>query len=77
MNDKVSMEDGGKRISGLYVVKDGIVTVTASNGSATRGVIEGSMLSAETLARALLLQLHRHKAPTRPVRPSANSRCTR
>ena len=46
MNDKVSMEDGGKRISGLYFVKDGIVTVTASNGSATRGVIEESMLSA-------------------------------
>ena len=64
MNEKVSIEDGGKRISGPYVVKDGMVTVTASNGRATRGVIEDSMLSAETLARTLLLQLHRHEAPT-------------
>jgi hypothetical protein len=64
MNEKVSMEDDGKRISGRYVVKNGIVTVTASNGRATRGVIEDSLLSAATLARALLLQLHRHGAPT-------------
>jgi hypothetical protein len=64
MNEKVSMEDSGKRISGRYVVKDGMVTVTASNGRAKRGVIEDRMLSAETLARALLLQLHRHQAPT-------------
>jgi hypothetical protein len=64
MNEKVSMEDDGKCISGRYVVKDGIVTVTASDGRATRGVVEDSMLSAATLARALLLQLHRHEAPT-------------
>jgi hypothetical protein len=64
MNEKVSMEDDGKRISGRYVVKNGIVTVTASTGRATRGVIEDSMLSVATLARALLLQLHRHEAPT-------------
>ena len=49
MNEKVSMEDDGKRISGRYVVKDGMVTVTASNGRAKRGVIEDRMLSAETL----------------------------
>jgi hypothetical protein len=64
MNGQVSMEDDGKRISGRYVVKNGIVTVTASNSRATRGAIEDSMLSAATLARALLLQLHRHEAPT-------------
>jgi hypothetical protein len=63
MNEKVSMEDGGKRISGRYVVKDGMVTVTGSNGRAKRGVIEDRMLSAETLVRAFLLQLHRHQAP--------------
>ena len=36
MYEKVSMEDGGKRISGRYVVKDGMVTATASNGRVTR-----------------------------------------
>lgn len=62
MNEKVSMEGDGKRISGRYAVKDGIVTVTASNGRITKGAIKDSMLSPETLARVLLLQLHRHAA---------------
>jgi hypothetical protein len=64
MNEKVSMEDDGKRISGRYAVRDGIVTVTASDGRTMRGVVEASMLSAETLARTLLLQLQRNEAPT-------------
>jgi hypothetical protein len=59
MSEKITLEDDGKRISGSYVVRDGMVTVTASDGSTTTGVIEDSMLSAETLAKTLLLQLHR------------------
>jgi hypothetical protein len=64
MNEKVSFEEAGKCISGQYVVRDGMVTVTASDGRTMRGVIEDSMLSEETLAKTLLFQLHRHEAPT-------------
>lgn len=41
-----------------------MVTVTAANGGATRGLIEGSMLSPQTLAKTLLLQLHRNETMT-------------
>jgi hypothetical protein len=64
MSKKISIEVEGKRISGRFVAKDGMVTVTASDGRTMRGVIEDSMLSPETLAKTLLLQLHRHEAPT-------------
>jgi hypothetical protein len=65
MIEKISIQDvDGKRISGQYVVKDGMVTVTASDGRTTRGTIEDSMLTPETLAKTLLLQLHRNGAPT-------------
>ena len=65
MNEKISIQDiNGKRISGRYAVRDGIVTVTTSDGRTTTGVIEDSLLSPETLAKTLLLQLHRHEAPT-------------
>jgi hypothetical protein len=57
MNEKVSFEEAGKRISGQYVVRDGMVTVTASNGRTMRGVIEDSMLSAETLANTLFVSI--------------------
>jgi hypothetical protein len=60
MSDQVSIQDlHGKRISGRYVIKDGVVTVTAADGRTMRGVIEDSMLTPETLAKTLLLQLHR------------------
>jgi hypothetical protein len=62
MSEKISIDVDGKRISGRYVVKDGMVTVTASDGRTTRAVIEDSMLSPETLAKTLLLQLHRNGA---------------
>jgi hypothetical protein len=43
MIEKISIQDvDGKRISGQYVVKDGMVTVTASDGRTTRGTIEDS-----------------------------------
>jgi hypothetical protein len=64
MTEEISIEVEGKHISGHYVVRDGMVTVTASDGRSTKGVIEDSMLSAETLAKTLLLQLYRHETPT-------------
>ena len=63
MTEEISIEVEGKHISGRYVVRDGMVTVTASDGRSTKGVIEDSMLSAETLAKTLLLQLYRHEVP--------------
>ncbi len=63
MNEKVSFEEAGQRVSGRYVVRDGIVIVTASDGRTTTGVIEDSALSPETLAKTLLFQLHRHEVP--------------
>ena len=60
MSQEISFVDiHGNRISGQYVMRDGMVTVTASDGRTTTGVIEDSMLTAETLAKTLLLQLHR------------------
>ena len=59
MSTKINMENGGECISGEYVVKGGAVTVTASNGRETTGMIDSSMLSPSTLARVLLLHLHR------------------
>ena len=60
MSEETSIQDAnGQRISGRNnVVRDGIVTVTAADGRTTRGTIEDSMLSPETLAKTLLLQLH-------------------
>jgi hypothetical protein len=64
MSEKISIQDvDGKPITGRYVLRDGIVIVTASDGRATRGAIENSMLSPETLTRALLFQLHRQETP--------------
>ena len=53
------IEVEGKRISGPYVVRDRMVIVTASDRTTT-GVIADSMLNPETLAKTLLLQLHRN-----------------
>jgi hypothetical protein len=65
MSEKISIQDvDGKSISGHYVLRNGIVIVTASDGRTTRAAIEESMLSPETLARTLLLQLHRNGTPT-------------
>ena len=51
MIEKVSFEEAGKRVSGRYIVKDGMVIVTAFDGCTTTGVIEDSMLSPETWQR--------------------------
>jgi hypothetical protein len=65
MSEKISIQDvDGKPILGCYVLRDAIVIVTASDGRTTRGAIEDSMLSPKTLAKTLLLQLHRNGIPT-------------
>jgi hypothetical protein len=62
--EEISIEADGKRLSGRYVVRDGMVTVIASDGRTRTAAIEDSMLSPETLGKTLLLQLHRREAPT-------------
>jgi hypothetical protein len=45
MSEKISVQDvDGKSISGHYVLRNGIVIVTASDGRTTRAAIEESML---------------------------------
>ena len=62
--EQVSVALADKVLSRHYVVSDGNVVVTASDGRTTTGAIETSMLSPETLAKTLLLQLHRHGTST-------------
>jgi hypothetical protein len=46
MSEKTRILDvDGKAISGHYVLTDGIIIVTASDGRTTRAAIEDSMLS--------------------------------
>jgi hypothetical protein len=59
---EISIEAHGKRVSGRYVVREGSLTVIASNGRTATAVTENSMLSPDTLAKALLLQLHHDEA---------------
>jgi hypothetical protein len=62
--EQVSVALADKVLSRHYVVSDGNVVVTASDGRTTTGAIETSMLSPETLAKTLLLQLNRHRTST-------------
>ena len=66
MSEKISFQDAdGKRISGQFDVSQGIITVTAKDGRTMTAEIEKNMLSPETLARMLLLQLHQRGRQTR------------
>ena len=56
--DIVVQNEQGAGLTGSFEVTDGIVIVTASDGRTTKGDLEGSELSAETLARMLLFRLH-------------------
>jgi hypothetical protein len=62
--EEINIEADGKRISGRYVVRDGMVTVIASDGRTRTAAIEDSMLSQEILAKTLLLQICRREVPT-------------
>jgi hypothetical protein len=52
-----------KKVSGRFEVSRGMITVTAFDGRKRMAEIEESMLSPETLAKVLLLQLH-NEGPT-------------
>ncbi len=62
MSDEISVHQiEGNRIGGRFVVNQGVVTVTISGGRSRTAHIDGSMLSVETLAKTLLLQLNQDK----------------
>jgi hypothetical protein len=52
------LDADGKHVSGRFDVSDGMITVTARDGRTKTAPIEKDMLSPETLAKMLLLQLH-------------------
>jgi len=61
VSEKISFTDAvGKRLSGLFNVSGGMITVTAPDGR-TKAGIEESMLSPEILAKVLLLQLQQEE----------------
>jgi hypothetical protein len=62
MSEQISFQDAnGKRISGRFDVSQGMIIVTARDGRTKKVEIEEGMLSPETLAKMLLLQLHRDR----------------
>ena len=64
MGEEISFQDAnGKKVSGQFDVSHGMITVTAHNGRTKTADIEEGMLSPETLAKMLLLQLHREGGP--------------
>jgi hypothetical protein len=64
MSEQISFQDAdGKHVSGRFDVSDGMITVTAPDGRKKTAKIEEGMLSPETLARMLLLQLHHEGRP--------------
>jgi hypothetical protein len=68
MRNKISFDDiDGKSVSGQFEVSDGKITVTAPDGRTKIVDVDDSMLSTETLAKMLLLQMHRHDGE--PVDP--------
>ena len=59
MSKKLSFKDAnGRTISGHFVVSKSMMTVIARDGSTATADLTDSMLSPETLARAILFQLH-------------------
>jgi hypothetical protein len=62
LSEEISFSDAnGTNIHGNYEVADGVLTVTTDDGLSKTADINDSMLSPETLARMLLLQLHQHE----------------
>jgi hypothetical protein len=67
MSQKLSFKDAnGRTISGHFVVSKGIMTVIARDGSTATADLTESMLSPETLARAILFQLHARNTGEEP-----------
>jgi hypothetical protein len=65
MLQMIKMRDGrGKLVSGSFEVRDGMITVTASDGRNKTAILDLSLLNTETLARSLLLLLQNEKHQT-------------
>jgi hypothetical protein len=64
VSKEITFQDiSGEPVSGRFEVSEGLITVTLSDGTKTTADIQESMLSPETLAKMLLLQMHRAKQP--------------
>jgi hypothetical protein len=64
VSKEITFQDiSGEPVSGRFEVSEGLITVTSSDGTKTTADIQESMLSPETLAKMLLLQMHRAKQP--------------
>ena len=62
MSKEITFQDlTGEPVSGRFEVREGLMTVTLSDGSTKTADVQENMLGPETLARMLLLQLHRAK----------------
>jgi hypothetical protein len=60
MPKKISLRDArGTLVLGSFAVREGMITVTASDGRTKTAKIDEGMLRHETLAKMLLLQMHR------------------
>ena len=64
LSEEISISDAnGKCIHGNYEIANGAVTVTTAKGLSRTADVDENMLSPETLARMLLLQLHKREDP--------------
>ena len=64
LSEEISISDAnGKCIHGNYEIANGVVTVTTAKGLSRTADVDENMLSPETLARMLLLQLHKREDP--------------
>jgi hypothetical protein len=62
MGEKIEFKDiDGKNVAGQFKVSHGKIIVTAPDGRTQTVDIEQSMLGTGTLARMLLLQMHRYE----------------
>jgi hypothetical protein len=65
MPENIKTRDArGKLVSGSFEVREGTITVTASDGRTKTANLDESLLNTETLARSLLLLLQNEKQQT-------------
>jgi hypothetical protein len=65
MRKMIKMRDArGRLVAGSFEVREGVITVTASDGRTRTANLHESLLNTETLARSLLLLLQNEKRQT-------------